>query len=111
MVFWLLDHLEFLPEDTLWVGIRRSLNFDFAFEAQLREEYPSLDLRLVFLDFQTRGAAETLFVMLQVTQLHAISLPLDSMPAVDITYALLDLSDPSNRSSPFLLCWMCIDST
>lgn len=66
MILWLLDNLKFQPEDTLWIGIQRSLSADFAVEARLRREYQSLDLRLVFLDFQTRGAAETLFIMLQV---------------------------------------------
>lgn len=67
MIFWVLDNLKFQTEDTLWIGIQRGLSADFAVEARLRREYPSLDLRLVFLDFQTRGAAETLFIMLQVT--------------------------------------------
>lgn len=66
MIFWLLDNLEFRHEDTLWIGVQRSLCSDFAVEARLRKEYPSLDLRMVLLDFQTRGAAETLFIMLQV---------------------------------------------
>lgn len=66
MLFWLLDNLKFEPEDTLWVGIQQELEVDYAMEARLRKEYPALDLRVVVIDFQTRGAAETLFVMLQV---------------------------------------------
>lgn len=66
MLLWLLDNLKFSTKDTLWIGIQRSLDTEFAVEARLRKEYPSLQMRLVFLDFQTRGAAETLFVMLQV---------------------------------------------
>ncbi|CAM9558807.1 unnamed protein product, partial [Sphacelaria rigidula] len=65
MIFWLLDNLKFRHEDTLWIGIQRGLCSDYAVEARLRKEYPFLDLRLVLLDFQTRGAAETLFIMLQ----------------------------------------------
>ena len=67
MLFWILDNLKFKPEDTLWVGIQQELEANYAMEARLRQEYPALDLRLVFIDFQTRGAAETLFIMLQVT--------------------------------------------
>eukprot|EP00752_Nemacystus_decipiens_P003093 g2864.t1 len=65
MLFWLLDNLKFGPKDTLWVGIQQELETDYAMEAQLRKEYPGLDLRVVLIDFQTRGAAETLFIMLQ----------------------------------------------
>ena len=66
MLFWLLDNLDFTPEDTLWVGIQEEVELEYAMEARLRNEYPTLDLRVVLIDFQTRGAAETLFIMLQV---------------------------------------------
>lgn len=66
MLFWLLDNLKFDPEDTLWVGIQQELGVEYAIEARLRKEFPSLDLRVVSIDFQTRGTAETLFIMLQV---------------------------------------------
>lgn len=66
MLFWLLDNLKFATEDTLWVGIKQELGVEHAVEARLRREYPTLDLRVVTIDFHTRGAAETLFIMLQV---------------------------------------------
>ncbi|CAN0161738.1 unnamed protein product, partial [Ectocarpus sp. 13 AM-2016] len=65
MLFWLLDNLKLKPEDTLWVGIQQELEGEYAIAARLRKEYPSLDIRVVSIDFQTRGAAETLFIMLQ----------------------------------------------
>lgn len=66
MLFWLLDNLKFGPNDTLWVGIQQELEAEYAMEARLQKEYPALDFRVVLVDFQTRGAAETLFIMLQV---------------------------------------------
>lgn len=67
MLFWLLDNLQVGPEDTVWIGMQRQLQgAEYAIEARLRKEYPSLDLRVVSIDFQTRGAVETLFIMLQV---------------------------------------------
>lgn len=66
MLFWLLDNLKFEAKETLWVGVHQELEAEYAIEARLRKEYPSLDLRVVLIDFQTRGAAETLFIMLQV---------------------------------------------
>ncbi|CAM9166762.1 unnamed protein product [Pylaiella littoralis] len=65
MLFWILDNLKFEAEDTLWVGVHQELEVEYAIEARLRKEYPSLDLRVVSIGFQTRGAAETLFIMLQ----------------------------------------------
>lgn len=67
MLFWLLDNLKFEPEDILWIGVQRSLNMNFGIEERMKTEYPSLDFRLVEIDFQTRGAAETLYAILQVT--------------------------------------------
>lgn len=67
MILWLLDNLKLTPEDTLWVGAQQDLAALYDIEARLRREYPNIDLRFVFIDFQTRGAAETLYIMLQVT--------------------------------------------
>lgn len=73
MLFWLLDNLNFEPKDTLWVGVQQEVEVEYAMEARLRKEYPTLDLRVVLIDFQTRGAAETLFIMLQVITAQVIS--------------------------------------
>lgn len=67
MILWLLDNLKLTPEDTLWIGAHQDLATLYDIEARLRREYLDIDLRLVFIDFQTRGAAETLYIMLQVT--------------------------------------------
>ena len=76
MLFWLLDNLQVGPEDTVWIGMQQELQgAEYAIEARLRQEYPCLDLRVVSIDFQTRGAVETLFIMLQVyTRYKAIRL-------------------------------------
>ncbi|CAM9314502.1 unnamed protein product [Ectocarpus fasciculatus] len=65
MLYWLLDNLKFEPEDTLWVGVQQDLEGEYAIASRLRTEFPTLDIRVVSIDFQTRGAAETLFIMLQ----------------------------------------------
>lgn len=66
MILWLLDNLKLTPEDTLWIAAQQDLATMYNIEVKLRTEYPNIDLRLVFIDFQTRGAAETLYIMLQV---------------------------------------------
>ena len=60
MIFWLLDNLSLAPHDTVSIGVARSLDSQFGLERQLRAENPELDLRFSFLDFATRGSAETL---------------------------------------------------
>lgn len=72
MLFWLLDNLKFGPEDTLWIGIQQELEREYAMETRLQKEYPGLNLRVVLIDFQTRGAAETLFIMLQVLLVYVV---------------------------------------
>ena len=42
----------------------RAFDSQFGLERQLRAEYPNLDLRFTFLDFATRGSAETLAAIL-----------------------------------------------
>lgn len=69
MLFWLLDNLKFDAEDTVWLGVQRNLTRSFGLQMRLGVEYPSLSIRIVQIDFQTRGAAETLFIMLQVIAL------------------------------------------
>ena len=66
MLFWLLDHLTDLGKcDTVWVALSAQLDNQFGLVQRLRTEYPQLDIRAVLLTFETRGAAETLFTVLQ----------------------------------------------
>ena len=64
MIFWLLDNLSLAPHDTVSIGVLRAYDSQFGLERQLRAEYPDLDLRFTFLDFATRGSAETLAAIL-----------------------------------------------
>ena len=64
MIFWLLDNLSLAPHDTVSIGVLRAFDSQFGLERQLRAEYPNLDLRFTFLDFATRGSAETLAAIL-----------------------------------------------
>ena len=64
MLFWLLDNLELQPSDVVWLGVRRDVDVEFRIEEALRHEYPDLRVEFVFLDFETRGATETLYCIL-----------------------------------------------
>lgn len=65
MVFWLLDNLHFRAGDILWLALDRDIEKTFEIYSAIKREYSSLDVRYVPLRFQTRGAAETLFCILQ----------------------------------------------
>jgi len=65
MVCWLLDALKLQPVDSVFLALPRQMEAEQAIERRLRDEYPSVDFRFVLLEFATRGAAETLFIVLQ----------------------------------------------
>ncbi|CAM9821493.1 unnamed protein product, partial [Hapterophycus canaliculatus] len=106
MLLWLLDSLKFEPEDTLWVGVQQELEADYKIETLLRKEYPSLDLRVVPVDFQTRGAAETLFVILQhmssaEARRKSISLDCDTIYFSDVLRSFRDCASGCGSSFYF----------
>ncbi|CAF1208392.1 unnamed protein product [Didymodactylos carnosus] len=72
MLFFLLDRLKLEPEDKLFVALSQGIEDEFHVGAQIKKEYPQLDLHVVILKFQTRGAAETLFVILQSVSFNHI---------------------------------------
>lgn len=65
MLFWLIDRLKLQSDDTLWIALTATVEEEFHLASQIRKEYPNLNLKVVLLKFQTRGAAETLFIIMQ----------------------------------------------
>ena len=66
MLFWLLDHLQGLSSsDVLWLAVSAHIDAQFGLVQRVRTEFPHLDVRSVLLTFDTRGAAETLYTVLQ----------------------------------------------
>lgn len=65
MLLWLIDRLELRTTDSLFIAINDSVNREFHFDMMLAKEYPHLDIHIVALKFDTRGAAETLFIVSQ----------------------------------------------
>ena len=66
MLFWLVDHLVGLTErDILWLALSAQMDAQFGLIQRMKAEYPHLDIRAVLLTFDTRGAAETLYTVLQ----------------------------------------------
>lgn len=65
MIMWLIDKLSLTADDTLWVAHMEHIEEDFHLAGQLKKEYVHLDVRYVPLNFETRGAAETLYIVCQ----------------------------------------------
>ncbi len=58
MINWVIESLKLSPEDQLFIVHRDELNH-FNFQAQLKNTYPNLKIHFIELNFNTRGAVET----------------------------------------------------
>jgi capsule biosynthesis phosphatase len=65
MLFWLLDNLDTKDDDIIYIGLMESLEKQFDVTQTLKTEYPTRIFEFILIDFETRGAAETLFIILQ----------------------------------------------
>ncbi|CAF1510324.1 unnamed protein product [Adineta ricciae] len=65
ILFWLLDHLDTNVDDIIYIGVMETLQNQFDLTQSLKIEYPQRIFQVVVIDFETRGALETLFIMLQ----------------------------------------------
>ncbi|UJR24170.1 hypothetical protein I4U23_027136 [Adineta vaga] len=65
MLFWLLDNLETEDNDIIYLGLLENLDKQFNLSQRLQIEYPNKKFEKILLDFETRGAVETLFIVLQ----------------------------------------------
>ena len=63
MIFWLLDHLNLSTVDKIIIPYTTLLdNFDF--QTQLRERYKNINFKFHPMNYNTQGAAETVFIAL-----------------------------------------------
>jgi len=103
MLFWLLDNLDVKEDDIIYIGMLENLEIQFDLMQTLRIEYPKRTFQGVIIDFETRGAAETLFIMLQSISKDrlgrkTISLDCDTIYFKPIIEEFRQLSDNLNAS-------------
>jgi capsule biosynthesis phosphatase len=96
MLFHLIDNLKFKKCDTLFIALRDGIDEEFQLTSQVRDEYPNLDLKVVHLKYDTRGAAETLYIVTQSMEdeeltRRTISLDCDTIYFKDILSAVRQL--------------------
>ena len=87
MILWVVDNLNISEEDTVWIAHNDYLEQNIG--QLLSKEYPKLDFRTIILKSQTRGAAETLYAVVQrfpesILDKPVISLDCDSIYFDDV---------------------------
>lgn len=65
MLMWLLDSLSLRDDDTVFIAVSAAIDQEFNLSGQLTKEYPNITFQTVHLHFMTRGAAETLYCVMQ----------------------------------------------
>ena len=80
MIYWLLDRLSLQPGDTLFVALLEDVDAAFSITAGLRHEFhKTVHIKPVLLSFETGGAAETLFAVLQTMTADELARPTISL--------------------------------
>lgn len=65
MLCWLVENLRLMPQDTLWLAIQDEVEDEFQVGQSMKKWFPSLNVRLIRLNYLTKGATETLFIVAQ----------------------------------------------
>jgi len=104
MLLWILDNLAFQKGDIIWLALSPDLDEQFLISNRMKKEYPRLDIRTVHLQFQTQGAAETLYALLQEMgpaelSKRTVSLDCDTIYFSDILTPLRKL--PPNEGASY----------
>ncbi|KID80939.1 protein phosphatase 2A A subunit (ISS) [Metarhizium guizhouense ARSEF 977] len=89
MLLWIIDHLSLRPCDTLWVAINKEIDDNFQVRQLLAKSYAKIDIQVLRLLHQTKGAAETLYITTQGMQAEhlqrrTISLDCDTIYWTDV---------------------------
>jgi hypothetical protein len=59
MILRMIENLSLHPEDTLWMAINEDVDDEFRIGQLIAKSFPKVDIRVVRLRHQTRGASET----------------------------------------------------
>ncbi|KAF4340069.1 capsule biosynthesis phosphatase [Fusarium beomiforme] len=63
MLLWLIDNLSLRPRDTLWIAVNENIDNEFRIGQLVSKTFPKIDLKLLLLRHQTKGASETLYMI------------------------------------------------
>jgi hypothetical protein len=68
MISWLIERLSVQAHDTVWIAINEEIDSEFHVSQLMRKWFPRLDIRLLRLNYLTKGATETV----SLTQLSSM---------------------------------------
>mmetsp|Transcript_35970 Transcript_35970/g.58157 ORF Transcript_35970/g.58157 Transcript_35970/m.58157 type:complete len:725 (+) Transcript_35970:210-2384(+) len=104
MLFWVLDNLDLEEGDTLWLGIMKNMESEFEISRRVLSEYPHIRVKPVLLDFQTRGAAETVYIVLQNMEDEDLDRPTISLDCDTIYVNGVEILRPFRELPPKTGC-------
>lgn len=98
MIVQLLSKIKFHPEDAVYIGIRKGVEEDYEVCKTIHARLPDLLFRTIILDGPTRGAADTLrLVIKEMNQEHmyrkTISLDCDTLYFCDVLAEMRNLPE------------------
>lgn len=64
MLLWLIDNLSLRPCDTLWMAVNEELDDEFRIGQLVSKTFPKVDFKFLRLRHQTKGASETVRVLI-----------------------------------------------
>ena len=94
IIFWLLDNLKVTNNDTVYIICNKALK-KYRFDTEIKKKYPTFNI--IYLEKDTRGAAETIFLGTQyiVNDAETILLDGDTFYGIDVL-ALYRMSKQKN---------------
>ncbi|KAF5681378.1 capsule biosynthesis phosphatase [Fusarium denticulatum] len=104
MLLWLIDNLSLRPKDTLWIAVNEQIDHEFRIGQLVSKNFPKVNMKLLLLRHQTKGASETLYMVTQsMTKQHlqhrTVSLDCDTIYWNDILSSVRKL--PSGHGGCF----------
>lgn len=96
MISWLIANLHICPQDTLYLAVQQNIDRQFGIVETLERQFPTISMKFITLESLTRGAAETLHIILKdmsVEELNrpTISLDCDTIYFTDILQSFRSL--------------------
>lgn len=104
MLCWLVENLKLTAQDTVWLAVNEEVENEFQLGQSMKKWFPNTNVRVIKLNYFTKGAAETLFIVAQnmptsYRRRRTVSLDCDTIYFSDILTKVRKL--PPNQGACF----------
>lgn len=72
MPLWLIENLSLRPKDTLWIAVNEQIDHEFRIGQLVSKNFPKVNMKLLLLRNQTKGASETVSTPPAIKSAHAM---------------------------------------